>query len=53
LGTRFDLELLVLPTTNGLEGVFRYSGDRYPDSWIEDLAKRYTTIAATLALDED
>jgi non-ribosomal peptide synthetase component F len=45
MGTRFDLELLVFPQPAGLEGVFRYAGDRYDREFVERLCARYTALA--------
>lgn len=49
LGSRFDLELLILPSSTGLEGVFRYAADRFDESYVDSLASTYRRIAAQIA----
>jgi hypothetical protein len=49
--TRFELELLIVPTTSGADGVYRYGADRFERSFIETLATRYRALAAAALTD--
>lgn len=51
MGSRFDLELLIVPQVDMLEGVYRYAGDRYEKEFIERLSEDYQTLVATVADD--
>jgi hypothetical protein len=44
MGSRFDLELLIIPQIGTLEGVFRYAGDRYEKEFVERLSRRYQDL---------
>jgi len=44
MGSRFDLELLVVPQVDRLEGVYRYAADRYEADLVRLLAERYVEL---------
>ena len=48
MGSRFDLELLLIPQADRLDGVFRYANDRYGKAFIQGIADRY--LALTLSV---
>ncbi|MFC0039936.1 condensation domain-containing protein [Actinomadura rayongensis] len=48
MGSRFDLELLVIPQNDALEGVFRYAGDRYESAYVRGLADAYAALVDDL-----
>ena len=53
LGSRFDLELLVVPTPTAPEAVFRYAADRFDSRYVKDLVNTYQQIAACVAGHDD
>ena len=48
MGTRFDLELLLLPRRDCLDGVFRYSHGRYDAHYVERLSTTYLGLLDAL-----
>jgi hypothetical protein len=48
LGSRFDLELLILPAPDGLEGVFRFAADRCAPDYVRTLVDHYRALARRL-----
>lgn len=50
LGSRFDLEVLIVPTPHGLDGLVRYAQGRCPPSFARRLATACATAAEDLAI---
>lgn len=44
MGSRFDLELLIIPRRDGYDGVIRYTGDRYQRPLMDQLARCYQDL---------
>ncbi|WP_416483250.1 condensation domain-containing protein [Streptomyces sp. CL12] len=40
-GSRFDMELLIIPQERGAEGVFRFATDQFDRSFVQQLANTY------------
>lgn len=53
MGSRFDLELLIVPQVGMLEGVYRYAGDRYEKEFVERLARCYQDLVDTVVDNPD
>jgi hypothetical protein len=49
LGSRFDLEVLIVPSPDGLDGVIRYTPDRFDAEYIQRFARLYLAAAQSLA----
>jgi hypothetical protein len=49
LGSRFDLQLLLVPTPHGLDAVVRYTPDRFTPAYAERLADLYLAAAGRFA----
>ena len=51
MGSRFDLELVISPLADGLEGEYRYAPDRYDRPFIERLAAEYRQLIESVLAD--
>ena len=49
LGSRFDLETIIIPQSGQLKGFLRYNTRRFSRSWITDFVTAYRTLAARFA----
>jgi Condensation domain len=49
MGNRFDLEVLIVPSRHGLDGVVRYTAERFEASYIRRFAATYLAAAGNFA----
>lgn len=53
LGSRFDLEMIIIPEGGQLKGLLRHSTRRFSSTWIADFVTAYRALAARFAADPD
>lgn len=53
LGSRFDLEMIIIPDSGQLKGLLRYSTRRFSPSWITDFVTAYCALGARFAAHPD
>lgn len=53
LGSRFDLEMIIIPEDGQLKGLLRFSTCRFSRAWITDFVTSYRTLAARFAAQPD
>jgi len=53
LSSHFDLELVITPRPQGLDGALRWADGRYPPELVTALAEAYQQLAATVVRDPD
>jgi hypothetical protein len=53
LGSRFDLEMIIIPEDGQLKGLLRYSTRRFSPDWITDFVTAYRALAASFAAHPD
>jgi hypothetical protein len=50
-GSRFDMELLIFPQVDGVDGLLRYAGDQFDRDYVQGLARAYTSMATRVLAD--
>jgi hypothetical protein len=53
LGSRFDLEMIIIPEGGQLKGLLRYSTRRFSRGWITDFVTAYRALATRFAAHSD
>jgi len=53
LGSRFDLEMIIIPEGEQLKGLLRHSTRRFSRTWIADFVAAYRALAARFAAHPD
>jgi hypothetical protein len=53
LGSRFDLEMIIIPEGRQLKGLLRHSTRRFSRTWIADFVTAYRALAARFAANPD